>query len=68
MTYKSVDKEKIKIIMICVLEHVKKNNQKCYGIEHATSPNQVGQYGRVFHFQYIIYFFVNLISSISLVP
>ena len=42
MTYKSVGKEKIKIIMICVY-NVNKNKQKNYRIEHAGHKSKLGQ-------------------------
>ena len=46
VTYISVDKEKIKIIMICMHAHnyVNRNNQRYYGIEDAGQKfNQGGQ-------------------------
>ena len=43
--YKSVNKEKIRIILIfCVCRNVNKNNQRYYRREHAGhKPNQVSQ-------------------------
>ena len=42
MTYKSVGKEKIKIIMICVY-NVNKNKQRNYRIEHSDHKSKLGQ-------------------------
>ena len=47
MTYKSVDKEKIKFIMICA--HVQcKQKQRYSGIEHAGHKAKSGQSARPF--------------------
>ena len=43
MTYKSVDKEKIIIIMICACTDINKNSQKYYEIEHACHKSKSGQ-------------------------
>ena len=46
--YKSVDKEKIKILMICLHTQCKQNKQTYYRIKHAGHKSKSGQPVRLY--------------------